>query len=257
MLKFGLLIIFLYACVNQSHCVEVQMFTDQGEMQLQLMPLIDIIFDCILKVNETEKMDFFFSIANLKMKLDELSILCDKIQENPIRIIDLIIMFAQKSDLIINELVRLSSFKDFNQLVQLLVDLIKQKILCWESKYTSTTKQITQTPGTTTPFNAQSSTSTVELPTTISTTALRTTSVNPTTTTTQGNDKKKIKKINNNLILLIFLIFLEVLYIDPIFCSNRTVSECSIPQTGSTNPVGKSNHVIFHIIIIIISLLKN
>jgi len=29
------------------------------------------------------------------------------------------------------------------------------------------------------------------------------------------------------------------MYIDPIFCSNRTVDECNIPPTGSTNPVRK------------------
>jgi len=191
----------------------VQLFTDQTEMQLELMPLIDIIFDCILKVNETEKLDFFFSIANFKMKLDELSILCDKIQQNPIRILDLIIMFAQKSDLILNELIRLNSFKDFDQWVQLLVDLIKQKILCWESKYTSTTTGLTNESTTTsptihvqtsttsiTPFHSNVSTSTVQTLTTglASTTALTTTTTSTTTTTTQGDEQKTLNFKNFN-----------------------------------------------------------
>ena len=103
-----------------------------GALVDQLVPLADFILDTMIKLLLNQKNDFLNSIDHTKLKLDELKILCAKIKQNPIRLLDLLIYLSESNDRILSQALDVTNFKEYDQWVNFVIDLILNRIDFWD-----------------------------------------------------------------------------------------------------------------------------
>lgn len=143
---------------------------------VKLKALADQVFDNLLASKEQ-------NAAN-KTRITELRTVFDKIKQNPIRFLDLMITIGKNNKALSEEAMKIIDFSQFDQCINMLIDLILQRLDYWMQMRSSTTTTLMTTLSSSGPTMTAMTTASVGTNPTQTATQTPTTSKVSTTSTT-------------------------------------------------------------------------